>query len=195
MYMPQIEYGSKALPLDSVEELADGDLLLEGWAALFDGEPDRDGEVFDSRAFDKAISEFIEGTGALLFHHEKKTVLGRVLSLEKRPGGVWMRARVDGAIRDDNRLKTLYQQIKRGSIRSASVGGYFRRAGKRITAVDLVEVSLTATPVGNRLSPLALVGAKALGDDYETRLRRTELGILAARAEILRQQVANDLRQ
>jgi len=79
-------------------------------------------------------------------------VLGKVLSLEEIKGvGLKMVARVDGAIRNDPHLKTIYEQIKRGTITGLSIGGWFKRkmtpAGIRIYDMDFSEISVTATPV------------------------------------------------
>jgi HK97 family phage prohead protease len=163
--------------------LADGDLLLEGWAARW--EEDREQEAFDPAAFDHGIKAFVDGTAALCFQHRGTDVLGRVLSLERRPDGIWMRARVDGAIRHDPRLRTIYEQVKKGTIRGASVGGFFRRAQRAgrqlIDRVDLTEISLTAVPVGGHRTTLAVVAGKALAEpamsahDVDRRMAVVEL--------------------
>lgn len=153
-----------------VEELEDGDIMISGMAAVFEG-VDRDGENFAPGAFQRGIKAFIEGQSPLCFHHKRDHVLGKVLELEEVEGkGLRMKARVDGAIKNHPTLGTIYEQIKRGTINALSIGGYFRRGitadGPRITDVDFVEVSATAAPVhpGTHFSVIA---GKALASDLK----------------------------
>lgn len=120
---PFTVYSSKALDVTRI--LSDGDLLLEGWAARW--AVDREEEAFLPDSFDRGIKAFLGGTAALCFQHRATEPLGRVLSLERRPEGLWMRAKVDGALRYSDKLRTIYEQIKSGTIRGASVGGFFGR--------------------------------------------------------------------
>jgi HK97 family phage prohead protease len=149
--------------------LADGDLLLEGWAARWT--VDRENEAFLPASFDRGVKAFLEGTAALCFQHRGFEVLGRVLTLERKPEGLWMKARVDGAIRTHPTLGTIYKQILNGTIRGLSVGGFFRRRltpdGYRIADVDLTEVSATAVPVGGHGTRFSVVAGKALGDPVD----------------------------
>lgn len=148
-----------------VETLADGDLILEGWAAEFDG-VDRQGENFVDGAFQRGIKSFLEGGAPLCFHHKHDQILGQVLDLEEVEGkGLKMRARVDGAIKDHPTLGTIYQQIKRGTLKNLSVGGFFRRkltpAGYRIGDMDFTEISVTGVPVHPKPA-FSVVAGKAL---------------------------------
>jgi HK97 family phage prohead protease len=171
--------------------LDNGDLLLEGWAARWD--IDREAESFDPASFDGGIKAFIDGTAALCWHHDHKAVLGRVLSLERRPEGLWMRCRVDRQ-EPGSPLRHIYNGIRKGSITGASVGGFFARAlkaGRRtITGVDLVEVSLTAAPVGGHNTRLSVVAGKALagpGDGLDGSLARLELHALSLQLDEMRE--------
>lgn len=149
-----------------VTELEDGDLLIEGLAADFSG-VDREGENFTEGAFTRGIKSFLNGSSALCFHHKADQVLGRVLDLQENDKGLWFKARVDGAIKDHPSLGTVYNQIKRGTIRGVSVGGFFKRSltpdGPRISDVDLTEISCTAVPTHAGPS-FAVVAGKALED-------------------------------
>lgn len=158
----------KAVEDQVVTELEDGDLLIEGYAAVFDG-IDRENENFAPGAFQEGIKSFLDGQAAFCYHHKHDKVLGKVLELEEEEGkGLRMKARVDGAIRNHPELGTIYQQIKRGTINALSVGGFFRRklteAGPRITGMDFTEISATPVPVhpGTRF---AVVAGKALASD------------------------------
>lgn len=151
-----------------VEELEDGDLIIDGWAASFDG-IDRQGENFIPGAFQRGIKAFLEGSAPLCYHHKPDHVLGKVLALEEIEGkGLRMRARVDGAIRSHPVLGTLYTQIKRGTLKNLSVGGYFKRvataAGKRIGDMDFTEISITGVPVHTKPA-FSVVAGKALGTE------------------------------
>src|SRR5262249_55638217 len=62
-------------------------------------------------------------------------------------------------------LRTLYQQIKRGTLSGLSIGGFFRRkataAGTRIYNMDFTEISVTGIPV-HAAPSFAVVEGKAL---------------------------------
>lgn len=159
----------KALDTPTVEELEDGDLIIEGWAADFDG-VDRQQENFAPGAFERGIKSFLNGTASLNYHHKHDHVLGKVLSLEERETpdrhGLWLRARVDGALKESP-LAHIYHQIRRGTLKGLSVGGFFHRAmtnlGKRIVDMDFTEISVTNVPVHARPA-FAVVAGKALED-------------------------------
>jgi HK97 family phage prohead protease len=154
-------------PGNIVTELDDGDLIIEGWAATFDG-VDRQGENFTDGAFQRGIKAFLSGPAALCFHHKHEKVLGKVLDLEEVEGkGLRMRARVDGAIRTHPELGTYYNQIKKGTLSALSVGGFFKRKltslGTRISDMDFTEISVTPVPVHSQPA-FSVVAGKALGD-------------------------------
>src|SRR4051794_10891051 len=69
----------------ATEQLSTGDLLIEGWAAVFKGE-DREAENFTDGAFQEGIKAFLEGPAPLCFHHKTEKCIGKVLSLQEIPG-------------------------------------------------------------------------------------------------------------
>ena len=152
-----------------VEVDENGDLTIEGYAAVWEGD-DRQGENFAPGAFTRAAKAFLKSGGPLCFHHKHDQVLGTVTELEEDDKGLRMKARVDGAIAEDPSLKTKYQQIKKGTLKGLSVGGYFRRAlvegKKRIADMDFTEISVTGVPVHTGPS-FAVVAGKALLNDVE----------------------------
>jgi len=152
-----------------VTEAENGDLIIEGFAAVWDGE-DREGENFAPGAFERGIKSFLGQSAALCFHHKRDHVLGKVLQLEERDKGLYMKARVDGAIRQHPVLGTIYHQIKNGTLSGLSVGGWFKRAwmnGKRrIADMDFSEISVTGVPIHTGPS-FAVIAGKALGNDEE----------------------------
>lgn len=146
-------------------ELADGDMLLEGWAADF-SDIDRDGENFTDGAFTRGIKAFLDGSATLAFHHKHAMVLGKVLDLKEVEGkGLHMKARVDGAIKSHPELGTIYAQIKRGTLKNLSIGGFFKRKltslGPRICDVDFTEISITGVPTHTKPA-FAVVAGKAV---------------------------------
>lgn len=149
------------------EASANGDLIIEGWAARFDG-TDRHGENFMEGAFSEGVKAFVNGNRALCYHHQHDKAIGEVLALTEVSGkGAWLKARVDYQ-EPGSPLRWIYNAIKAGSIKGLSVGGFFRRkftaAGQRIAAVDLTEVSVTPVPVHARTG-FAVVEGKALTVD------------------------------
>ena len=150
-----------------VTEEDNGDLIIEGYAAVFDG-VDREGENFADGSFQRGIKSFLEGQAGLCFHHKHDKLLGKVLELNNEEGkGLHMKARVDGAIRSHPELGTYYEQIKNGSLNALSVGGFFKRAVigglQKITGVDFTEISVTPVPVHSGTN-FAVVAGKALLD-------------------------------
>jgi HK97 family phage prohead protease len=152
-------------PTDVVTEQENGDLIIEGWAAVFEGQ-DRQNENFIDGAFSKGIKAFLGGQAALCYHHDTGKCLGSVMELEEVEGkGLRMKARVDGAIRKHPELGTYYEQIKKGTLRALSVGGFFKRkltaAGQKIAACDFTEISVTPVPIHPGTN-FAVVAGKAL---------------------------------
>jgi hypothetical protein len=74
----------------SVTEQENGDLIIEGWAASFEG-LDRQGENFVPGAFQRGIKSFLEGQSALCFHHKTDHGIGTVLTSKLEAEGLWMR--------------------------------------------------------------------------------------------------------
>lgn len=165
-FMFDFTLGEKSLSDQIIEETADGDLIIEGYAAVFDG-VDRQGENFAPGAFQRGCKAFLDSQASLCYHHKKDMVLGKVLNLQEDEKGLKMRARVDGATKNHPILGTIYEQVKRGTFNGLSVKGFFRRMmtpqGPRIGDMDFTEISITGVPVhpGTNFSVLA---GKALGD-------------------------------
>jgi HK97 family phage prohead protease len=149
---------------ETVTTLDDGDVMIEGWAANFDG-LDRENENFAPGAFQRGIKAFLGSQAALCYHHKHDQPIGRVLDLKEVEGkGLYMRARVDKQ-ETSSPLHYIYNGIKKGTIRGLSVGGFFKRklteAGMRIADMDFTEISVTPVPVHSGTS-LAVVAGKAL---------------------------------
>jgi len=164
------DFGLKALDdKPVVTENDEGDLIIEGYAAVFDG-LDREGENFVEGAFQRGIKSFLGGQAALCFHHKHDHVIGKVLDLREEEGkGLWMKARVDKQV-ESSPLRYIYDGIRKGSINGLSTGGFFKRAlvkgRKMIAGVDFTEISTTGVPVHSGTN-FAVVAGKALGDATE----------------------------
>jgi phage head maturation protease len=173
MNMPTVlhRFESKALPLGSVNELKSGDLLLAGWAVVFEG-LDADNENFLAGALGDntkgAIADFLSTNALLAVHHDVGKALGRVLTMTPTEKGVKFTARVDKQL-PSSPLFHVYEAVRRGTISSASLGGYFSRGatslGQMISRVlRITELSVT----GGSKHPLTRFSAaevKSLGLD------------------------------
>jgi HK97 family phage prohead protease len=150
----------------TVLEEENGDLIIEGWAASFDG-LDRQGENFVPGAFERGVKAFLDGQAALCFHHKHDMGIGTVLDLQPKPEGLWMKARVDYQP-EQSPLRHIYNAVKKGSYKGLSVGGFFKRgwiAGKRMIAdMDFTEISITPVAVHPK-TKFAVVAGKALSSD------------------------------
>lgn len=153
-------------PQSTVTELENGDLIIEGYAAVFEG-IDREGENFMGGAFQRGIKSFLDGQASLCYHHKHDHAIGSVLDLREEEGkGLWMRARVDNQP-ESSPLRWIYNGIKKGSMKGLSVGGFFKRKltglGWRIADMDFTEISVTPVPVHPGTN-FAVVAGKALED-------------------------------
>lgn len=171
--------GGKALGDEAITVEENGDLIIQGYAAVWEGD-DRQGENFMPGAFQRASKAFIAAGGPLCFHHKRDHVLGSVTSLEEDDKGLKFAARVDGAIQSHPVLGVLYQQIKSKTLRGVSVGGFFKRAlinGKpKIADVDFTEISVTGVPM-HTVPTFDVIAGKALADMPEVPSEVTEGGI------------------
>lgn len=173
---------------EHVREAANGDLIVTGWASTF--QLDRQGDVMTRKALEESVADYMKNP-QLLYNHSYTQPAGVVTSAEVSDKGLWIEARLTKP-KEPGMARHYFDLVKRGVMRALSVGAAFvRDARKRITRMDLREISIASVPV----NPGTLLQAtgKAFGDTpYETRLRRTELAIASARLETLRQQVKLD---
>jgi len=144
-------------------EGADGDLYIEGYASDFD--IDRDGEYIVPGALQKALDSYMKNP-VLCYHHNMSQAMGQVVEAHVDGKGLWIKARVDQP-EPGTDAANRFRQVAKGTLRGFSIGGFFRKAVERgrtmINDIDLVEISLTPTPVNPRT--LGTVVGKALDDD------------------------------
>lgn len=174
-YMPanvpfqfDIDLKSATGELATPVELADGDLLIEGWGANYD--IDREDEAFEEGAFRNALSKFLSGNAPLCYHHKFDTVIGKVIAAEPIAGkGIKLRAIVDRQV-ESSPYYHIYDGIKRGRINGLSCGGIFKRkmtpTGPKIHDVDLLEWSATPVSVG-RGTNFSVIAGKAMSIPFE----------------------------
>jgi HK97 family phage prohead protease len=165
----------KAANGDTAIELANGDLLIEGWGANYD--LDREDEAFEEGAFTKGLKKFLAGSAPLCYHHDYKTVIGKVVDAYPVSGkGMWVKAIVDHQP-EGSPWRHIYDGIRRGRISAFSCGGIFKRrhtkAGPRIFEVDLLEWSATPVSIG-RGTDFSVVAGKALNAPVEGKAELTE---------------------
>lgn len=148
-----------ALEGKAIEE--DGDLYIEGYASDFD--VDRDNEYIAPGALQKALDGFMQNP-VLCYHHNMSEAMGQVVEARVDGKGLWIKARVD-APEPGTEAANRFRQVSKGTLRGFSIGGFFKKAVERgrtiIREIDLVEISLTPTPVNPRT--LGTVVGKALG--------------------------------
>lgn len=181
----------KAIGTQVVEELGDGDLLIEGWGATLD--VDREDEAFTDGAFTKGLKKFLAGGAPLCWHHKYDQVIGKIVHAERVPGrGVWVKGIVDRQP-ETSPLYPAYQAIKKGRATGLSVGGIFKRIqtedGPRINDVDIMEWSATATPIGSTAT-FSVVAGKALEAKAEEVVTNAEVEVVAEPVETAEQMEA-----
>lgn len=183
-----------AVPSNSIQvvrPLANGDVLLAGWAAVL-GERDRQNDRWTAEAFARSIDPFMQGARPLKFDHGRVEgatgPVGTVESLDLDPTGYGVRATaVLTYMPPDHPQRPIYRGVVESKVIDGfSFGGYLSRRGRLdgtsdITGISITELSITGRPVGYSTSarPVAVGGDP--WDDIEARLwlagMRAELGM------------------
>lgn len=158
--------GGKAV----VQETADGDLIIEGYASDYDA--DRQDEFFEPGAVNEGLKAYMESNPILLYHHKTGHALGQVIEARIDDVGAWVKARIDKPA-PGSWAQDVYQKVKRGTIRGFSIGGRFfrhldRKSGlTKIYKADIHEISVTPYPINPRT--LFGVAQKAFPEDLDPR--------------------------
>jgi HK97 family phage prohead protease len=149
---------SKAVQADVDEN---GDLWISGYASDFG--VDRQDEAFEPGAFERGLKAFLARNPIMLYHHQYDKALGQFVDARVDENGLWVKGRVD-APAPGSWAEDVFNKIRKGTIKSFSVGGLFRRRmtpqGPRIYDCDLGEISVTPFPVNPRTT-FAVVASKA----------------------------------
>lgn len=159
-----IPFEADAKGATTTTELESGDLVIAGWGARFDTE-DLESEWWDgAAAFEHVLPDFIKRGGTLCHAHRRDEVVGRVLSAEIRPEGVWLKAVVDHQPLSSP-LRYVWEAVKRGRIGSFSAAGVFERSksakGTMLRISRLVEWSIAPISIGIG-TDFSVVARKAL---------------------------------
>jgi HK97 family phage prohead protease len=184
-----------SLTIDYVPQVADlhapagGDaLVVSGFAATFD--LDRQGDVFEPWALDKALQTYMATNPVVLFAHDKKRPpIGKVIDARiDRQRGLWVKALLPRPAAG-TWAAGVWEAVKQGLLKAFSVGGrWFRLPAdgySRIIGADLHEISL---------APVAVNGfAHATNVDEVRHVKAMSDGRFedAVRAEREREQVAS----
>ena len=122
-------------------------LFIEGYAALFDDAPDRQGESVGKAAFSQVMQRYMQNPIVYLGHDDSNedNAIGSVVDYRIDDRGLWIKARISPA------AKTAYDKIKDGVYRTFSWKGYVKRAvtkaGRKIMEVtDLYHIAVVGTP-------------------------------------------------
>lgn len=132
--------------IKNLEEDENGDLIIEGWANTVS--KDRAGDVIPAETWRKAGAlDNYRNNPILLAFHDHSNPIGRVIELEVREQGLYVRAKVSKG------AGNVHELIKDGTLSTFSVGFIIKDAnydGERdiyfITEVELLEISVVSVP-------------------------------------------------
>ena len=175
-----------ALPL---EAKASAEGVIEGLAAVFGGEADAYGDVIERGAF-RATLDRHKAEGAapvMLWAHDPARVVGRWLELAETGEGLAARGlfnlKTEGG-------RSAFEHVRAGDLSGLSIGYRVVKAdratngARRLTAVDLAEVSVVALPA-NRRARIRSVKSEPLSLKSRAELRDLlrDAGLARAAAE------------
>jgi HK97 family phage prohead protease len=124
---------------------------FEGYASIYGGLPDAQGDVVDPGAFASASSEL-----PLLFNHDPDQVIGKVV-LTDSPHGLMVRGQLNPGVA---RAKEIWSLLMQRAITGLSIGynvvrQVYKDGARHLQEIQLHEVSVTPFPA----QPLATVSA------------------------------------
>ena len=175
-----------ALPL---EAKASAEGVIEGLAAVFGGEADAYGDVIERGAF-RATLDRHKAEGAapvMLWAHDPARVVGRWLEMTETAEGLAARGlfnlKTEGG-------RSAFEHVRAGDLSGLSIGYRVVKAdraangARRLTAVDLAEVSVVALPA-NRRARIRSVKSEPLSLKSRAELRDLlrDAGLARAAAE------------
>jgi HK97 family phage prohead protease len=103
-----------------------GDLSLKGLASTW--MEDRDGETVDRHAFDEDLPTYMSTNPILLWQHSQEMPLGQVTTAQVSDAGLAVKAFVPKPTTGMSAWKfDAYNDIKRGVVRTFSIGGLMQR--------------------------------------------------------------------
>jgi HK97 family phage prohead protease len=122
----------------------DGTLVLRGYASTY--ELDRDREAVTPQAFTDAVGKYMRNP-VLLADHNMGRPIGTIVSAVVDANGLMVEAHVPPPPTGTEPWHVkMYNDIKQGIIRAFSIGGIFKRDGRKIVGMDLCEISAVPIP-------------------------------------------------
>lgn len=127
-------------------------MKIAGWASWFD-EPDNGEDIVRKGAFLRSLEQ--RPRVGMLFAHDATRPVGRWDLIEEREGGLW----VEGEVIDEQAVNF----VTTGMMFGLSIGYKGRRTVDRedgfreLLDVELIEVSITATPMNHRCLILQII--------------------------------------
>lgn len=140
---------------------------IEGLASPFGGNPDSYGDSIADGAFAKSLARHsTEATApAMLWSHDGSQPIGRWTELVERVDGLHVKGQLALTTVTG---KEAFEHARSGSSTGLSIGGFFREwkenrdGGRLVTQVDLIEISMVATPAASRARIHAVKSTEAV---------------------------------
>lgn len=151
--------------------------LIEGYGSTFNGEPDMHGDVIAPGAFAKALALRLP---AMLWAHDMSRPIGRWTHAEEDVRGLRLRGQLN---LDTDAGREAHAHVKAGDVSGLSIGFLTppggalidQRSGvRRLTEIDLYEVSPVAVPANQRAR---ITNAKSIGSERDLKALLHEAGL------------------
>lgn len=126
---------------------------IEGWASIYN-EPDLNGDIIAPGAFAKSLAK---GGVKLLYQHTVEQPIGRWLSFEEKPQGLYAKGELFLATQTAREVAEL---VRAGIIDGLSIGYQTTKSradglNRRIIEADLWEVSIVTFPMAPKARLIA----------------------------------------
>jgi len=138
---------------------------FEGYASLFDGEPDSYGDVILKGAFSKTLAEHKAASSkpSMFWMHDPTEPIGVWLEVREDATGLAVKGRL---ILETTRGREAHALMKGGALNGLSIGYRVRASerrsegGRTLKDVELVEISLVSLPAATRARITSVKSAK-----------------------------------
>lgn len=145
-----------AAPVD-LELKSEANGTLQGFAATFDGKPDRQGDIIRKGAFARTLQEIaVEGVAVpMLWAHRQEHPVGRWTRLVETEKGLWATGQL--SLQTDAGRQA-HEHLMAGDLDGLSIGFVLADDGRRylgngtfeIRELELCEISIVAVPAQRR---------------------------------------------
>lgn len=144
---------------------------FEGYASLFDTEPDRVGDIIAAGAFKASLAQHKRDRTdvAMLWAHDPAEPIGRWLDISEDRKGLVVVGQLNLAT---DRGKQAHEHMKAGDATGLSIGYRITPKGvtynadgtATLTAIDLLEISVVTVPAKARARITAVKGLQSIAD-------------------------------